>query len=72
MKNTDVVVEFRVGHEPSVQDYFDRAMAADAYAERMNRMNTEKGTKYRRMSAQAAQDAGAFVSIPTRFLDKYL
>lgn len=74
LKDTTVVVQMYrdQSHDPSVEDYYDLAMNAEAVAKRLTNTETDKNIVYRTMSAEQAKKLGAMVHVPERFIAKFL
>ena len=74
LANTTVVVKMYRDHSqnPKIEDYYDLAQNADLQVRKLTNMERDKNIVYNAMSAKAAQKYGAFVSLPQRFVDKYL
>ena len=73
LEKTPVVIKlWRDGsHKPEIVDYFDSNLAAEGVVKR-HANDADKSVVYRYMMAKEAERAGALVSVPSRFVNKYL
>ena len=73
LEKTPVVIKlWRDGsHKPEIVDYFDSNLAAEGVVKR-HANDADKSVVYRYMMAKEAEQAGALVSVPSRFVNKYL
>ena len=73
LEKTPVVVKLwrDKSHKPEIVDYFDSNMAAEAVVKR-HAVDTDKSIVYRYMTAKEAEAEGALVSLPSKYINKYL
>lgn len=73
LEKTPVVVKVwrDKSHDPEIVDYFDSNMAAEGVVRR-HQTDVDKSVVYRYMTAAQAEKAGALVSLPSKYVNKYL
>lgn len=73
LEKTPVVVKLwrDKSHKPEIVDYFDSNLAAEGVVRR-HQTDVDKSVVYRYMTAKEAESMGAFVSVPSKYVNKYL